>query len=270
MLPKPRRRRCWRRRSSGRCMGGVRVIRGTARAVCRLWRCGALAAQPRLPRTTIRRPRRAASFSTMRQRGSHCSSSDIGQSCAHATASGRGGAPSTEELHRALHSPPVAYSSNLKRNVYTAAAANRAVGGGRAPGHLLLPPSMRAIADPGSNLEKGAARPPGRLPTVGPSPTGATVSPALLSSPNHPGMIGSHCDQSHVLAARRRTVSAICESSSARSRRSTIQQRERQGGMGRPSSPPNVTVAVSSRDQTRRHRGSILGDVGVEAGQERS
>ncbi|CAC9451941.1 hypothetical_protein [Leishmania infantum] len=93
----------------------------------------------------------------MRQRGNHCSSSNISQSRAHATASGRDGVPSTEELHRTLHSPPVAYSSNLKGTVYTAAAANKAVGGGRAPEHLLPPSSMRAVADPDSNLEKGVA-----------------------------------------------------------------------------------------------------------------
>lgn len=270
MLLKPRRRRCWQRRTSGRCMRGVRVICGTARAVCRLWRCGVLPALPRRPRTTIRHPRRAASFSTMRHRGNHCSSSDISQSRAHATASGCGGVPSPEELHRTLHSPSVAYSSNLKRTVYTGAAANKAVSGGRAPGHLLLPPSMRAVADPGSNLEKGAARPPGRLPTVGPSPTGATVSPALLSSPNDSGMIGSHCDQSHVSGARRRTVSTICESSSARSRRSIIQQRERQGGVWDDRHRrPCHRDRLLTRPGAAAPRG-YSSDVGVEASQGRS
>lgn len=187
----------------------------------------------------------------MRQWGSHRSTSHITQSHSHAAASVRGGAPSSEALHR---------------TVYTAAAANTGVGVGQ--GACCCRLSMRAVVDPGSNLEMGAERSPGRLPTLGPSPTDAASESGVVELTQRSWYVGQPLRSvAQMSAAPRKTVWAIFESSSARSRCSTSGNGSDRATDGRHHHPCHCDRLIT-RPDTVVPQGHLHDD-GVEESQER-
>ncbi|KAG5486484.1 hypothetical protein LSCM4_07416 [Leishmania orientalis] len=135
-------------------------------------------------------------------------------------AAGGGGGSSHEESHRTLHSPGTVYSDSLNSHACKAPATNTAAGGD-VPGQLSVPPSTHFIGDPGCILEKGAGRPPNRLPMLGLSSSGAAANPARPRSPKDADLIGGHGNPARVSVARRKTVEAIRESPLVRSRSGT-------------------------------------------------
>ncbi|CAJ1014504.1 hypothetical protein, conserved [Leishmania lindenbergi] len=171
-----------------------------------------------------------------------------------------------EESHRTLHNPPVAHTNKVKGNIRITPSANTVAAGGDALGQLLLLHSMHAIGDPGSSLEREAERAPGRLPTLGPNSTGATVNPAWLSSPNDLGIVGGHGDQSRVSAGRRKTVSVIRESPSARSRCNTCGDRSGSDTDGHHRYYPSRFITLPDTVEPQEHSH----DDGVGESQERS
>ncbi|KAG5511335.1 hypothetical protein GH5_07584 [Leishmania sp. Ghana 2012 LV757] len=133
---------------------------------------------------------------------------------------GGGGGSSHEESHRTLHIPATFYSNSLNSHACKAPATNT-VASGDVPGQLSVPPSMRCIGDSSCILEKGAGRPPNRLPMLGLSSSGAAANSARPRSPKDADTIGGHGNPARVSVARRKTMEAIRESPLVRSRSGT-------------------------------------------------